>query len=87
MIAHRHRQHRTVKGQRAGVIGDEQAGAGVREIFNAADIDPDPLVVEEAQRRQHHGVVVLRIEAELIDRVVAGDALAEEVGNPGDAPR
>ena len=84
VIANSDRQHRTIERQRAGVVGDHQARTGVWQVFDTAHLDAEPFFIEEPQRGQNHRIVVLRVEAELVDGVVTGEALANEIGNSGD---
>ena len=80
VITDRDRQHGPVERERSGVIGDDQTCAGVRKVLQTADLDAEPPVVEEPQRGQHDGVVVLRIETEFVDAVVPGQPFPDEVG-------
>jgi hypothetical protein len=54
-------------------------------MLNPADLDPEPRCEQRPQQRHHHAVVEMPIEAELIDRVVAGQPATQKFGNRGDA--
>ena len=84
MVVHRDGQHRAVERQSSRVVGDHQAGPGRGQVLDPADLYPEPFVIEEPKGGKYHGVVVLGIEAELVDRVLAGQSLAQEIGQPGD---
>ena len=67
------------------MVGDQQSGTEVGHMLDSADLDPEPLLEEEPQHRPDDGVVVLRVETEFVDGVVAGQALTQEISHPGDA--
>ena len=87
LVVHGHRQHQPVERQHAGVVGDHQRRAVVRQVLDPADLDPEPGSEEQPQQRPHDRVVEVRVEAELVDAVVAGEPLAEEFGDRGDVLR
>ena len=52
--------HRRVRRERAGVIGDQQRAAGGWDVLDALDLDPEPVVVEElVERLVDHGLDAL----------------------------
>jgi hypothetical protein len=65
----RHRDHRRVPGQDAGVVRCEQRAPVGRDAVRALDLDPPPAVVEEAEERLHQVGEVL-VEAPLVVLVV-----------------
>ena len=69
------------------MIGDQQAGAILRQVLNAADLNPEPILEKEAQQRQDERVVELRIESEFVDRVIAGEPLGHEISDRRNALR
>ena len=42
LVVHRHRRHQSVERQHTGVVGDHQRGAGLGQVFNPADLNPEP---------------------------------------------
>ena len=78
VVVQRQDGHEGVDGDGAGVVGDDQRAARVRDVVQPAGLDAEPLVVERAQRRQEHVVREVAVEAELIDLVITGDASAQE---------
>ena len=78
-------EHHRIDGDGAGVIGDQQRPTGVRQVLHAEELDPEPLVVQQAERRQHDVAGEVLVVAEVVDLVVAGDPAAQERQPAGDA--
>ncbi len=60
------------------MVGDDERAAGRRDVLQAAGLDPEPVLVERTERRGDDGRGQLRVEAELVDLVVARHAPAQE---------
>jgi hypothetical protein len=43
--------HRGVRRERAGVVGDQQGAAGRRDVLDSLDLAAEPVVVEERDQR------------------------------------
>src|ERR1700727_2848875 len=56
-------------------------------MLDAADLDPEPRLEEEPQQRPNDGFVEMRIEPELVDAVIAGEPVPQEVGDGSDLLR
>jgi len=84
LVVHRHRGHQSVERQHARVVGDHQCRAGRRQIFNPADLNPEPRVEKHTQQRQKDCVVEVRVEPELVDGVVTHHPFTDEFGDRGD---
>ena len=79
------RGHHRVQRQRPGVVGDDQRAAGrPARCSQAGRLDPEPLLVQRAERRGQHVQREVPVEAELVDLVVAGDPAAQERQAAGD---
>ena len=63
-------QHEAVQRQRPGVVGDQQRRAGERDVLDPAHLDPEPVPDQRPHGRQEDLLGELRIEAELVDRVL-----------------
>ena len=85
LVVHRHRGHQPVERQHARVVGDHQRRPGLGQVFDPADLNPEPRVEKHSQQRQKDCVVEVRIESELVDGVVAHHPLANEFSDTGDA--
>jgi hypothetical protein len=77
-------EHDRVDGQRAGVVGDHQRGAGVGHVGQPPHLDPEPALVEDPGHRHEHAAVELRVEAELVDLGLAVELAARELQDVGD---
>ena len=51
LVADRLHDHRRVRGQRAGVVADEQRAAVGRDVLDALGLDPEPVAVVEVEQR------------------------------------
>ena len=71
-------RHQAVDRDRAGVVGDDQGAALGRDVLDAADLDPEPLLGDRAQRGHEEALGDLGVEAVLVDDVVAGHPAAQE---------
>ena len=71
-------RHQAVDRDRAGVVGDDQRAALGRDVLDAADLDPEPLLGDRPQRGHEEALGDLRVEAVLVDDVVAGQPAAQE---------
>ena len=58
----------------------------VRDVLHAESLDPEPLLVQQPQRRQTDVVGEVRVVAEVVDLVLAGQPPAEERQRSGQAP-
>ena len=67
-----------------GVVGDDQGAALGRDVVGAADLDPEPLLGDRAERGHQEPLGDLGVEAVLVDDVVAGHAGG--AGRPGTGP-
>ena len=72
------RGHQRVERDRAGVVGDHQRAAVVGDVLEAGDLGAEPVLVQRAQQRQQNVLGELRVEAEVVDLVVAGEPAAQE---------
>ena len=74
------RDHRRVRRQRAGVVGDQQRAAGGGHVLDALDLGPEPVAVEElVERPVHEALDALRAApvGELALGLDAGEVLAQ----------
>ena len=71
-------RHQGVDRDRARVVGDDQRAALGGDVLDAADLDPEPLLGDRPQQREHELLGDLVVEAELVDVVVAGQPAAQE---------
>ena len=78
-VMDRHLHHHGVQADRARMVGHDQGTTLGRHVVDPADLDPEPVLVERAQRSQQDAVVELGIEAELIHLVLAQGAPAQEL--------
>ena len=78
-----HHRHQAVDRDGAGVVGDDQRAALGRDVLDAADLDPEPLLRDRAQRGHEEPLGDLLVEAVLVDDVVAGHPAAQEGQEPG----
>ena len=65
-------------GTRAGVVGDDQGATLGRDVLDAADLDPEPLLRDRPQRGDEEALGDLGVEAVLVDVVVAAHPAAQE---------
>ena len=77
-------EHDRVDGQRAGVVGDHQRGAGLGHVRQTAHLDAEPALVEDPGHRHQHAAVELRVETELVDLGLAVELAARELKGIGD---
>ena len=78
LVVHGDLGHQAVDGHRARVVGDDQRAADGGDVVDAADLDPEPLPVERAQRGKQHVVGQVGVVAELVDGVVALQTAPQE---------
>ena len=52
VVVHGDLGHQRVERDRAGVVGHDQRAALGRDVLDAADLDPEPLLGERPQQRQ-----------------------------------
>ena len=81
VVVDRDHRHQAVDRDRAGVVGDHQRAAVGGDVLDAADLDPEPLLRDRAQRGHEEPLGDLLVEAVLVDDVVAGHAGG--AGRPG----
>jgi alkyl hydroperoxide reductase subunit AhpF len=79
IVEQRHLGHERIQGDRARVVADHERAADIRNVLHAAGLDSEPLSVERAQRLHQHLVGELGIEAEVVDLVVAGEPIGDEL--------
>src|ERR1700722_238390 len=56
-------------------------------MFHAADLDTEPGLEEKPQHRSHDRFVEMRIEPELVDAVITGKPVPQEIGDSADLLR
>ena len=83
VVVHGDLGHQSVEGQHARMVGHHQSRAGLGEVLDPADLRPEPRPEEHSQQRKDDCFVEVRVEPELVDAVVTGHPLADEVGDRG----
>ncbi len=79
VVDHRVQDH-PVQRHRAGMVADQQGRAAGRQVLRAAHLDPEPGLHQGPEQRQEDLGGELRVEAELVDRVVTGEPVPGELG-------
>ena len=81
---HRDRGHERVERQRPGVVGDDERAPVGGDVLGTAHLDPEPLLEQRTQDGLDHVVGEMRVEAEIVDLVIAGHAPPHEFGRADD---
>ena len=71
VVVHRQHGHQAVERDGAGVVGDHQRAALGGDVLQAADLEPEPLLGDRAQRRHEEALGQLAVEAVVVHDVVA----------------
>ena len=77
-------QHQRIHRHRAGVIGHEHGRALRRHVRQPQPLSTPVVLPYRPQDRQEHLLGELRVEAKLVDLVVAGGAASQGVQQPTD---
>lgn len=78
VIVHRDRRHERIDGDHPGVVGHHQCTACGRDVLDAADLDPEPLLEQRPERGQEDTVGEVRVVTELVHLVVPRETPAHE---------
>jgi hypothetical protein len=84
LVVHRDLGHQRVQSDRARMVGDDERATLAGYVLDAADLDPEPRLVQRAQQRQVDVLGEVLVETELVDGVVPGEAPTDEGQDVGD---
>ena len=79
IIKERHLGHDGVEGDRARVIRDDEGARVVRDVLEAGGLDPEPGSVQRTDKGHEDVLGEVRVEAELVDLVVAASTPLDEL--------